>query len=447
MEIVRTKKEDKIPIILIGDWLCSAVKAQAGEAEAKSMRAAALALFPSVTTDAEGEAPVDKVDLSKIFTLFLNYEKDVFELLRRAKNEEFVMWTNVANPDSISKKPYMEVYKETEEFFIVLISLIKRVEEEVPPPDENPSLQNMILDFHSKVGQLDDPEFVELRLRLLQVLYNALRPTFSYRFATFMCILKYAAAQKIFDQLMPYVDFIDSWIQDWRISSKQRKQLFLLLGTELKKINRQTESFNFLLRFLQEFQGCQDPKELNEPANAEAALTLALEAAKHRDVLYVDHMLRLNAIQNLTQNGNQLAVDLLKIYESGNKSDLESFFAKNADFCTKHSLDYDSCLAKLNIVCLAGCANQSSFTLASVSSNLDLSIEKSEELVAKAISEGVLDAKFDQVNQIVRVRSPMKRQFTNADWVDLQSKLAQWTDSTKHFLKELQDRRENAALS
>lgn len=444
MEIVRTKKEDKIPIIEIGDWLCSAIRTQAGEEKAKAMQTAALDIFNA----SSGDGDLSLSDVQRIFELFLSHEGQVFALLHKAKADESVLW---AHPDDKSvMKPFNEIYKEAEEFFIVLISLIKRVEDGVPPPEETPGVSNMIASFNSQIGKLDDKEFVDLRLRLMQFLYNTLRPVYTYRFATFMCILKYAAAQKAFEQLMPYIDFIDSWIEDWRLDPSRRKKLFLLLGTELKEVKKPKAAFDFLLRFANEFQGTKNVKELNEPAHVEAALSLALDAFKLPGVLYVDEILKLDIIQNLPKAGHGLAVELLRILETGTKADLKQFFDTNVEFCQRHELDFDASLKKLRIVWLSSCATsdgEPSVKLSTVSSTLDLSLEEAEALVAKAIAEDVLDATFDQVNGLVLVRSSMKRQFTASDWVALQSRLAQWISNTRHQVETLKEKRLRSAAA
>lgn len=435
MEIVRLSKDHR-PVICIGDWLTTVVRMQAGDEATQKLWNDTYNCFD--VTSGVG-------DLDKLFYLFLAQAKHVFSYLREAQTKGEVAYSEEITDQKTKqktehkiKKPYSEVTKQVEEFFIVLISIITETEDHNKTSDDKTTEE--FIKALTKVLK-HDGEFVELRLRLMQFLYNSLGPSSQFRYAIFMSILKYAATNRVFAQVVQYIDYIDSWLSVPRLSTMQKRTLFSLLATELKTLNKHKESYSFLLRLMNEFQGA-DVKELDEPSNVKAAITLAVDSVKLPNILYMDQILNLDAIKNLSKTGYQVVLDLLYIFLRGGKEDLGSFFEKNAEFCKEHELDYDACLRKWRLLSLAGCGTaEKDIPLSSISANSGLSPEEAEELVVQAIGQNVLDAKIDQINRVVLVRSAMKREFMEKDWETLQSRLVQWQNNIKYIQDVLATRR------
>merc|ERR1712224_448235 len=106
----------------------------------------------------------------------------------------------------------------------------------------------------------------ELRLRLLMWLYNTFnQPTFPLRYTIFQCILKYASSQGLFDQIVPYLEYLDSWMQDWNLSQQDQGKLFLEVSEYMREIGKKLEAFNYLKRHLHLYQG-KKAAELSEAA-------------------------------------------------------------------------------------------------------------------------------------------------------------------------------------
>eukprot|EP00923_Selenidium_pygospionis_P031033 GHVN01055119.1.p1 GENE.GHVN01055119.1~~GHVN01055119.1.p1 ORF type:complete len:217 (+),score=30.93 GHVN01055119.1:41-691(+) len=209
MEIVRLSKGHG-QIVSIGDWFIPVVMMRAGRETAMEFFSESRGCLENVSNSAAlGSYSVVNA-LEQVFSLFLGQSRYVFDLLREAKENNEVTWrqeitdprTNQAR-ESVTKKSYAEVAKEVEECFIVLISIITEVEQE---SSKTEATEKMIISL-TKVLKADG-DFVELRLRLLQFLYNSFGPKNSFRYAIFMSIMKYAKQQNVFDQVARYIDYV-----------------------------------------------------------------------------------------------------------------------------------------------------------------------------------------------------------------------------------------------
>jgi len=67
-----------------------------------------------------------------------------------------------------------------------------------------------------------------------------------------------------------------------------------------------------------------------------------------------------------------------------------------------------------------------------------------ETWVISAISEGVLEAKMDQLKSTVRVTSSLQRTFTRAQWKYLSEHLTSWKKNVQTLLQTLQDCKQQA---
>ena len=63
-----------------------------------------------------------------------------------------------------------------------------------------------------------------------------------------------------------------------------------------------------------------------------------------------------------------------------------------------------------------------------------------EAWVVSTISEGLIDARMDQLTSSVVVTRAMQREFGNAQWLALQAKLAAWKQSVAGLLAVVEQR-------
>ena len=94
----------------------------------------------------------------------------------------------------------------------------------------------------------------------------------------------------------------------------------------------------------------------------------------------------------------------------------------------------------LYLLCLALCAlasEKDSLSYAEVAAGLDVEVGAVEEWIVQAISEDLLEARLDQLEQVVVVQSVSFRTFGDDQWKVLQQRLKEWKDNVKAVVDTL----------
>merc|ERR1719149_382287 len=123
----------------------------------------------------------------------------------------------------------------------------------------------------------------ELRLRLLMTLYNTFNnPSMPHRYRVFKHIVDYAAKADLFDQILPYLDYLDAWMIDWQeaegsLNLDDKRTLFWDLSTYMRTLGKRVDVFLYLKRYAQLFQGAKEA-ELTSAKVQEATVILLKDA-------------------------------------------------------------------------------------------------------------------------------------------------------------------------
>lgn len=209
-----------VTAVTIGDWILGILK-EKNIQEYEVFFKKFLHIYQKQDKDSECN------NRSEIFSLLLSASDFVFETLVETKKNNKIK-VIIDNKESV--KSYNEFYKEVEEYFVILISILqlefKSVEE----------LNNATNNFIKAIKNYN--EFPELRLKILQLLYNSFNVNFSFRFPTFIAILQFCSQNNIFHNMLPYIKYIDDWIKEWNISTREKRHIYLIISQELKKIKK-----------------------------------------------------------------------------------------------------------------------------------------------------------------------------------------------------------------
>ena len=108
-------------------------------------------------------------------------------------------------------------------------------------------------------------------------------------------------------------------------------------------------------------------------------------------------------------------------------------FQKEAeDVLAAQRLSHEDCVAKMRLMSLAALGADTasgSVPYALIRDTLQVPAEDVERWVVKAISAKVLEAKMDQVREVVLITRCLHRVFSTQQWVDLRAKLRAWRDN------------------
>merc|ERR1719262_615993 len=125
------------------------------------------------------------------------------------------------------------------------------------------------------------------------MLYNTFNnPQMPHRYRVFKHIVDYAAKASLFDQVLPYLEYLDSWMADWEgsLTPKDKRELFLDLSKYMRALGKRVDAFLYLKKYAQLFQGEKD-SELNSQKVQDSTITLLKNALQLPSVIQFDDLL------------------------------------------------------------------------------------------------------------------------------------------------------------
>jgi translation initiation factor 3 subunit M len=261
-----------------------------------------------------------------------------------------------------------------------------------------------------------------------------------HRYRVFKHIVDYAAKAGLFDQVLPYLEYLDSWMVDWESSEdglnlQEKRTLFWDLSEYMRALGKRVDAFLYLKRHAHLFQGEPEKDLLKDNVQA-ATILLLKDALQLPSVIQFDDILAFDAVKACAKGKNKSLADLCKLFLNGDVKDLDAFHKKNQAVFKEHDLNFQEAMAKMRLLTLATKVHgKSEITLKEVATALEESEDNVERWVVRALSEGVIDGRIDQLNHKVLVKSAFQREFAKAEWAFLESKLNQWTDNLENVIK------------
>eukprot|EP00929_Paragymnodinium_shiwhaense_P053532 TRINITY_DN267_c0_g1_i1.p1 TRINITY_DN267_c0_g1~~TRINITY_DN267_c0_g1_i1.p1 ORF type:complete len:420 (-),score=152.72 TRINITY_DN267_c0_g1_i1:445-1704(-) len=354
-----------------------------------------------------------KYDVGPIFDLFLDNAEELFDCI----------------PES--GKQSEERLKEVESFFALVLSLLLLLED-----DEHLNKSTVRLcDLFS--GGTTQPE---LRLRLLMMLYNTFNlPSFEYRYNVFKYVVDYAAKVSLFDQVLPYLEYLDAWMVDWDkfMTMDDKRSLYRDISAYMRQLNKRTEAFVYLKKYHLLWTG-EAEKKLGGDEVQKLTVQLLMDAIQLPSVIQFDDLLSFETVKVLAKGKTTSAdlTQLCKVFLSGSVQDLRDFHGKHEKLFKEYELSFQDALSKVRLLTLATIAHaRAELSLAEIAKALEEKEENIEPWVVRAISEGVIDGRIDQLNHRVLVKSSFQRKFEKEEWAFLDSKVSQWIDNLESVIK------------
>eukprot|EP00922_Rhytidocystis_sp_ex-Travisia-forbesii_P038486 GHVS01057323.1.p1 GENE.GHVS01057323.1~~GHVS01057323.1.p1 ORF type:complete len:483 (+),score=89.21 GHVS01057323.1:2-1450(+) len=300
-----------------------------------------------------------------------------------------------------AKQSFQEASREVEEVFGVLMSmLVLRVKE---PEDAGRAAGQLC-----EVIKKSTKPFPEFGLKLLMSLYNVFGPSFPYRFPIFVAILDFAAEHNLFHKLLPYIAYVDQWIGDWNISVISQRRIFSTISREYKKMGKIAESYPFLRRYIEGFEG-EDESVLQHSDTIEAAAELAADSLRLPTVMYFDKLFELDAFKELRKSpAHKDLIELVEVFLKGGPTELKKVHEQHVKLFEQYELDYDVCLDKIRLLALAArCVGYAELSMKQLGDSVALPHDDGqlEQLLVRAIGQGLVDAKIDQINKTVQIKS------------------------------------------
>lgn len=319
------------------------------------------------------------------------------------------------------------VEKDIESFFLVLISLARKLKPETESIAALTKIQNKL------ISNTEDKS--QLRLKLLDNLYNIVEDQV-FRYNLYIEVIKYANSSHNTELLIKEFSsesLVNSRIKQWKINVEQVRALYKLVRDTFKTSGRVIEAYKWSVKFISTFENV-DPSQFQEAAS------LALEAIRIPTLLEFDSLLELPLINQLEKSKDHGKLfQLLKIFVSENFEAYKIFIAGNVDYLKSIGLKEEDCTLKMRLLSLAtlGAASQE-IPYSLIAKTLQIEENEVENWVILAMSENILEAKMDQLRCIVTISWCLQRVFTKIQWKQLNDNLLSWRNSTKNILSTLQ---------
>jgi len=358
----------------------------------------------------------NRYDYGPVFDLFVDHSEDLFTAIPDVRGDDKI--------------------KEVESFFALVLSMLLLLED----PDHLDRSTTRLCNLFCK----DADKQAELRLRLLMMLYNTFNnPTFEFRYRVFKYIIDYSAKAGLFDQVIPYLEYLDAWMVDWDpyLSKDDKRTLYYDISTYMRSLGKRVDAFQYLIKYHLLFQG-ETKDVLTSKAVQDAAIEILKDAAQLPSVIQSDDILNFDSIKTLSKGKQADLVKLCTVFLSGSVNDLREFHDKHKKLFDEHDLSFQDAMSKIRLLTLATVTHgQSEIKLGEVAKALEEEEDNVERWVVRAISEGVIDGRIDQLNHKVLVKSSFQRTFAKEEWAFLDSKLTQWIDNLENVIKFIGDQK------
>ncbi|CAM6014166.1 unnamed protein product [Sphagnum balticum] len=318
--------------------------------------------------------------------------------------------------------------KDLECIFTVICNLVSKAQS----PDEALAMADQIANKLT-AQPIEKPA---LCLKILFHLYNMLGNPYG-RFLIFKRAVKLAIMGKVTDLIVPSFKRIDAFLREWNIGESDKRDLYLSATNILKdQKGSSKESYSFLVKYLATFAG-EDAVTLSEAK--EEAVRAVIEFVKSPDMFQCD-LLDMPALQQLSKDSKYAPVyRLLDIFLTRRLDAYLEFHNANAALLKNYGLVHEECITKMRLMSLTGLASKGSgeITYAVVQEALKITDDEVEYWIVRAIGLKLLEAKMDQLRQVVIISRCIERVFGLAQWRDLLGKLTSWKDNVNNVSRSI----------
>jgi len=264
-----------------------------------------------------------------------------------------------------------------------------------------------------------------LRLRLLQSLFNMMQYPYG-KFVAFLQIVNFATHAQMVDSLLPAIKKTEVWVKEWSVGVEESRALYLAVANLCSgQASASKEYFHFLTKYLSTFE----TTELASDKIRRDVARCGIEFISSPDVFQCD-TLDLVTVQKLQADSVTGPVFvLLSLMLTGKLADYLTFHAANPKVVAGLSLSHDNIVSKMRLMSLTALASESQtgeIPYALVKDTLQIEDSEVEAWIVKAISLKLLEAKIDQLREVVVFSRCTRRVFGDAQWHELQAKLGQW---------------------
>merc|ERR1712063_90547 len=258
-----------------------------------------------------------------------------------------------------------------------------------------------------------------LRIQLLNRLYNLFNAKSRYRCQIFLAILQFALASDNTGVVVSVSDRLDEITRQWEVNVEKKREISKLMCEITKKNSPQSkQALAAAVRYLRSFENTSDDVSAAQDI-AKDALVLSLRL----EDMYED-ILELRAVEQLKDDKTY---QLVKLFAEENIDSYETFKKSNSDIFATVGLSEEECTHKIKLLTLTSLAcEKKNLSYNDIQQALHIEADQVEEWIIQAISAGLIDAKLNQIDETITVRTSKHRTFKDSQWKQLQTALTKW---------------------
>ena len=279
-----------------------------------------------------------------------------------------------------------------------------------------------------------------------------MEPDDGIRYPVFSSILDCVSRSGSYENLRPYLQNLDTWLEAWETKVEQQRRLYLKLSqiaaqaagsSQQDTTNKAAqESYGFLLKALRTIP----------PADAgnDEARRLALEALRTALISPIhfdfEDLTALDAVQAL-RSTEAVWFQLLELFVSDSYDDFIGFCDEHPSFLEQQNLDQNVLSRKIRLLTVASLAASSSNTTralpyAQIAEALQIEIKDVEMWIIDVIRAGLVEGKLSQQRKEFLVHRATYRVFMESQWREVARRLDVWRDGLRNVLEVIRVQKE-----
>jgi len=326
--------------------------------------------------------------------------------------------------------------KEVENFFFAVFNLIKKLDHESGKKVIEEAVDQLVT-----TQPLQDKS--STRIKILVHVYNIFDENPTARGGYFLSLLEYSNRSHHAEVLLPQFKDIDRRIVEWGLSRKEKQRLYKHIRNTYRNAARGKEAYDWSVRYLSLFDS--ESEITND--DLEEAYNACVEAIRIPNVYRYDDLAQLLPIKKLQGHSNELynkSHQLLTIYLQEDVKSLLQFINNNPEVLKQLVLEGDAITEKIRLLSIASIgasvsAQSGQVGYGTIATKLDVEEGEVEYYVVLSITQGVIDAKIDQLTRTVTITRSLQRTFSTEEWKQLSQHLSVWTNNVKLLLKTLNE--------
>jgi len=288
------------------------------------------------------------------------------------------------------------------------------------------------------VGQLvqvlasDTTTMTAYKTQLLCLLYNHLDTHSKSRYHVYQKLVEFCGKTCTIGALAKQMDSLDVWCNEWDITMKQKRDLYLTI------IESAQGDCQLQLRFIKKYfasldGGCASANEIKD--NKQGIMKCIGDAIRLSWYNGMDDLLLYDAIKSMQGSPEY---ELLNIFVNQDIKAYESFSAQNKSTIESLKLCHENNAHKMRLLTLISIVcSKNDIQYQTVADALVIDIAHVENWIIEAIGKNLLEAKLDQINSKILIRRSIYRGFTRDNWSDLHQRLSTWTDNVGNIIQAL----------